>query len=58
MDKIVASVSVRDMPEVQARMRLELADLLRSHATSCEPTVADELRQVAVLFETGQRREP
>lgn len=58
MDKIIANVSVRDLPEVQAALRRELADLLRSHAEGCDAAMAGELCQIAALFETGQRREP
>lgn len=50
-------VSVRDMPEVLAEMRAELARLLVSEAgAEVSPAVAKRLREVAAGFEAGVSR--
>ena len=51
---LVARLSVVDMPEVLAALRLELAAILRQVAEDEVPPVAARLRAVAAAFEAGQ----
>lgn len=53
-----ATFTVRDMPELQALYRRELAEILREAAADVSPEAAAELRAIADLFEAGLREEP
>jgi hypothetical protein len=47
-------ISVRDMPELMAEMRVALADLLREDAgAEADPRIARRLRELAAEFEAG-----
>lgn len=49
------SISVREMPEIQASMRHEMAQALLEFAESeRDIKVAARLREIAALFEIGQ----
>jgi hypothetical protein len=52
--EIRATLSVTGMPEILARLRQRLADLLRASAEDEASAVADRLRAIAATFETGQ----
>lgn len=52
---MVVEIKVADMPEVLARMRGEMAGLIREAADAeAYPQVARRLREVAAVFETGK----
>lgn len=48
------SVSVGDMPEWIAKLRLEVAKVIRNVADDEEPKVAARLNEIAAVFEAGQ----
>ena len=54
MPKLEFSLSITDIPEALALYRRELAQMLRDRAADEDPRVADRLREVAAIFETGQ----
>jgi hypothetical protein len=51
-------LAVTGMPELMARLRSDLARILRDLADDEPPEVARRLREIADLFETGLSEEP
>jgi len=47
------SVPIGDIPEIEAKIRKELAKILRERAED-GPVSADELREIAAMLEAGQ----
>lgn len=55
---LTATLSVEGLPHLQARLRRELAEILREAAADEPPAVAARLREIAGLFEAGLREVP
>ena len=58
MPELSVTISVKDVPELLAVMRCELASIVREVADAeASPHVAMRLREIAVVFETGQHED-
>ena len=55
---IRAEISITDIPEALSIARREMAQILRDHAEGhANPAFAEELREIAAIFEAGQFEE-
>lgn len=54
----VVELKLTGMPEVLAKIRSEVARMLREAADDCSPEAAREIHEVATAFEVGLSERP